>query len=751
MLKDCEWSLDRDYKTGSENEPLQFYLDGLANSTEFSLLLGYFSSSAINLLSVGFATFISKGGKMRMVINHLLSEKDKYAIGRVEEAPNEIKVFDLTDIVSLERVLDEYNTHFFECLAYLIAEKRIEIKIIKPKKGKGIAHYKSGIFSDGQDSVGYHASCNFTYYGLSENIEQLEAFLSWENSRSTKLIKNQVKLINNYFEETDEDVEYVSTKDIEVVLRDRFGKKDIDELLVREEQLLKKKQSMIANPRLKNSISKIFQNIEEYRNSPRFPYPSGPRDYQKEARESWILNKRKGMFAMATGTGKTITALNCALEDYKNDGYYKILILVPTTSLANQWHEEAVNNFNFNDTLVCCSINSTWKQTIKSIGRNILYGLNPNYCLITTYATFKGDVFQNTLFHYFKPDFEKIILIADEAHTMGSTGFHKKLPEYLIKRIGLSATPERQFDLYGNKLLAGFFSTSEQKYTYEYNMKVAIENDFLCRYYYHPVIVSLSSLELEKYIKISKQLLRYFDFEKGEYLDEEFVKMLLIKRKKIIHKAEGKLDAIVNIVKEIKPENFTNAFIYVPEGVDLEFSEQDELNDNDNEATHKLIDIYTKLLYENFGLKISKFTSETKDRDLILSNFKSQKLDALVAMKCLDEGVDIPQAKYAIFCSSSGNPRQYVQRRGRVLRKHTSKQHAVIYDLIVKPPFNFTNQDEKTINMEKNIFLSEMKRLVNFAVLSENSEECLNNLSTLCYDFGIDIYQLANEELNNYE
>ena len=159
MLKDCDWSLDRDYKTDSENEPLQFYLDGLANSNEFNLLLGYFSSSAINLLSVGFATFISKGGKMKMVINHLLSSKDKEAVIKANGDPGN-KVFDLMDVVSLGKVLDEYDTHFFECLAYLIAEKRIEIKVIKPKNGKGIAHYKSGVFSDGLDSVGYKASCN---------------------------------------------------------------------------------------------------------------------------------------------------------------------------------------------------------------------------------------------------------------------------------------------------------------------------------------------------------------------------------------------------------------------------------------------------------------------------------------------------------------------------------------------------------------------------------------------------------------
>src|SRR5690606_596986 len=193
MLRDCEWSIDRDYKTGSENEPMQFYLEGLANSSEFHLLLGYFSSAAINLLSVGFATFISKGGKTRMVINHLLSEKDKEV---VEKGLNEntSKVFDLTDIVTLGRILDEYDTHFFECLAYLIAKKRIEIKVVKPKNSGGIAHYKSGVFSDGENSIGYKASCNFTLNGLSENLEELEAFLSWENGRSNKLIKKQMKI-----------------------------------------------------------------------------------------------------------------------------------------------------------------------------------------------------------------------------------------------------------------------------------------------------------------------------------------------------------------------------------------------------------------------------------------------------------------------------------------------------------------------------------------------------------------------------
>ena len=287
MLKDCDWSLDRDYKTDSENEPLQFYLDGLANSKEFNLLLGYFSSSAINLLSVGFATFISKGGKMKMVINHLLSSKDKEAVIKANGDTGN-KVFDLMDVVSLGKVLDEYDTHFFECLAYLISEKRIEIKVIKPKNGKGIAHYKSGVFSDGLDSVGYKASCNFTLYGLSENLEELEAFLSWENGRSNKLIKKQLRLIDDYFTEKDEDVEYIPVNQIEVVLKDRFGKKDINELLVQQEQLLKKKQSLISNPKLKKTITKLFNDIDIIRRTPRFPYKEGPREYQINAYNNWV-------------------------------------------------------------------------------------------------------------------------------------------------------------------------------------------------------------------------------------------------------------------------------------------------------------------------------------------------------------------------------------------------------------------------------------------------------------------------------
>ena len=148
---------------------------------------------------------------------------------------------------------------------------------------------------------------------------------------------------------------------------------------------------------------------------------------------------------------------------------------------------------------------------------------------------------------------------------------------------------------------------------------------------------------------------------------------------------------------------------------------------------------------------MAKLTEENQNKDQIFEQFKSEKLDALLAMKCLDEGVDIPQTKYAIFCSSTGNPRQYVQRRGRVLRNFKGKESAVIYDLIVKPITDHTNTDEKLSKIEKNIFISELKRLVNFAVLSENKDSCLKKIENMCYDLDIDIYDLANKELENYK
>lgn len=734
MLKDCDWSIDRDYKTGSENEPLQFYLDGLANSNEFSLLLGYFSSSAINLLSVGFATFISKGGKMKMVINHLLSAKDKEAISRVEDNPNEIRVFDLTDIVSLGRVLDEYDTHFFECLAYLIAEKRIEIKVIKPKNGKGIAHYKSGVFSDGQDAVGYQASCNFTYYGLSENIEQLEAFLSWENGRSNKLIKKQLKLIDDYFAEKDEDVEYIPVSDIEVVLKDRFGKKDINELLVQEEQLLKKKQSLISNPKLKKTITKLFSEIEIIRRTPRFPKGGKPRPYQIKAYENWVANNYKGMFAMATGTGKTITSLNCLLNEYKKTGIYRATITVPTTALVEQWKKECAN-FNFKN-IITVSSKENWDKNLAFFNTASKL-IDTSYIVIVTYASLPRPKFQS----YFTQLPKDTILISDETHNLGSQGLLRLLPNiHLEKRIGLSATPHRKFDEVGNQAIQEFFN-DEPPYIVSYSMEEALKIGWLCNYTYYPHIVKLTDQEMEKYKELSLQLLRMglFDKETGNFRSTPEIEKKLLERKRIIHKAANKLEAFKAILRSEfdKRKSLKYTLIYVPEGIEANYEDEDFSTETEDEIG--LIELYTKAVRDTDDfIMVSRFTSKSDNREEILKNYEDGKTHVLTSMKCLDEGVDVPRSELAIFCASTGNPRQFIQRRGRVLRLHKDKIHATIHDLVVVPEVS----DESTFEMEKGLVKKELERVVDFANLAMNKTDTYETLKSI-----LDYYNLNLNDL----
>jgi superfamily II DNA or RNA helicase len=721
MLRDCDWSEDRDYKTGSLNEPVQFYLDGLANSNRFDLLLGYFSSAAINLLSVGFATFISKGGKMRMVINHLLSESDKQAFEKSKINTQESKVFDLNDIVSLSKVLDEYNVHFFECLSYLIAEKRISIKIIKPKGGNGISHYKSGVFSDGLNQVGYSASCNFTLFGLSENLEELNAFLSWENGRSNKFIKKQLKQIDDYFLENDKAVDYLPIEDIQVVIKDRFGGKDINELLIQEDKLLKKKSSLIQNPNLKKTIAKLFAEIEEIKNTPKFPYVEGPREYQKLAYNKWAQNNYKGLFAMATGTGKTITSLNCLLECYKRKGYYKALILVPTMSLLEQWIKEC-KKFNFTENVVKVYSLNNWQGELSRLETLKFLNKEFSFVIIATYSSFLTKKFQNHL----KFLSEDTLLIADECHNLGSSSLLKTLKTFhLINRIGLSATPERQFQDEVNSKIRDFFGEKNyDDYTFSYSMYDAIKKEpkALCPYRYYPKIVRLTDSEFKNYEEFTRRIAAFHPKNEDE---REIFNRLCIARQRIIHKAENKLEAFKSILLEeyTKRKNLKYTLVYVAEGLADEDSAFDASKTdilNETESDLNLLNLYTRTIGDLFdSVSVKQFigTTSSDERKNILTDFANGNLQVITSMKCLDEGIDVPRSELAIFCASTGNPRQFIQRRGRVLRLAEGKDEAVIYDLVVVPD---PSGDSALFKTEQSEIEKELRRVRDFAEMSEN-------------------------------
>lgn len=740
MLKEVSWSEDRSYRTGSESEPIQFYLDGLCNSSRFDLLLGYFSSAAINVLSLGFASFLFKGGTLRMVVNNILSQEDKDAIKAGQEGNIQNTAFDLTDINQLKRNLDDYGKHFFECLAWLIQNEKIQIKIIRPKTGKGISHYKSGAFFDGIDTVGFKASCNFTAYGLLENLEELDAFLSWENSRSSKMINRQNKDFESFFSGNADFVDYLPVDDVAVAIKNEFGDKSLNELVIKEKELAEKKNRVFENKKVRITFEKVITQIEEIQREPKFPYSSGAREYQVSAYESWVRNGYRGIFAMATGTGKTITSLNCVLEEFKKNPnkIYHVLILVPTITLVEQWEKE-VRSFNFQEVYKISS-KIDWQSKVSTLV-STAKRIPVSFVLISTYASFVKDKFQSLV----KDLPSDTIFIADEGHNLASPTVANRLKDFkLEKRIGLSATPKRKYDPEGTAEMELFFS-DEEPYTYSFSMERAIKEGVLCEYYYYPHIIKLTPDEMAEYVEISNQLAKLYRFGKNNPEKESIIERLLLKRKRIIHKAANKLEAAIRILEKQFAEkgNLKYTFVYVPEGETFEIREEEDELITEN---IRLINQYTREIAKiNEKILVNQFISGMDYRDDILKQFQKGEIDVIASMKCLDEGVDIPRAETAIFCSSTGNPRQFIQRRGRILRIHPEKNHAVIYDLVIIPDYDTQHQGSETFELEKQMIKTELERVMYFASLSKNPYYTEDVFREVCEHYNLNIYLIQNE------
>ena len=370
-------------------------------------MLGFFSSSAINVLSDGFATFLYNGGRMKLIINDILTDQDKeaFANGKLDNLP----FFDITDLEKLKTTLSERDTHFFECLSWLIKNDRLEVKIVAPKEGIGISHTKTGVFDDGHDFVAFDGSCNFSRTALVDNIESLTVSCEWDGNIEAEKARDIKEDFEMVFNGKDETVVYKTTEQVRTKLVESFKDKTLSSLLEDEYKLIEQHtQEKNLPSSIKNALEKAKQRVsiainkikEEKKNNshnvvlpdidPCFPYPSGPRDYQQQAFENWKNNGQKGLFAMATGTGKTITSLNCLLEIYKRNGYYKAIILVPTITLVNQWEQEC-EKFHFSNIIKVYSKNSEWRTKLERIQMAEEYKKSTdapqNFIIISTYVS----------------------------------------------------------------------------------------------------------------------------------------------------------------------------------------------------------------------------------------------------------------------------------------------------------------------------------------------------------------------------
>ena len=736
MLSDVHFK--HSYTSGYD-EPKDFFTEALIESCNFDLGLGFFSSSGIRSLSYGFALFIANGGKMRVVMNHILSKEDKEVIENgqkhlIEDFEDNI----LCDIKKLIETLSKEDEQFFRCLSYLISVDRIKFLATISTKG-GLGHDKYGIFKDEKgNKVAFIGSANFSQSALELNGETITVFTSPNDDNR---IAEYQTLFDQSWENDTPHLIHIPIEHVKTFIREKFPEASLTNLI---EEGINLRESIgldndVPTKYCKPISKRILDKIEFKEQEPRFPFPE-ERKIQIDAYNAWIENGKKGMFAMATGSGKTVTALNCIRKQYKENGYYKAIIVVPTQALAMQWEHET-KSFNFQN-IVSTHSDKDWKGVLSRYITKSLLDSTKSIILITTYATFNRNDIQ--LFLKKVRGIETFIYVADEAHNIGSQNSLKHLPEMINWRIGLSATPERIYDDLGTEKLYDFFDSKPPKYTYRYTMKQAIEEGILCHYDYYPIFIELTSSEMEEYERISDQLRKYIDVDTGKYKPN--AEKLLLKRKRIIHKAENKKIAISDLLEELKQkQKLDYTFVFVPEGYEPDYSINDSYN-IDQDDIH-IIDEYAQMFKEH-GYSYHKYISGLDDAPSILQNFADGDIQILLSMKCLDEGVDIPRAEHAIFCSSTGNPRQFVQRRGRVLRKCKGKEKARIWDLIVTPP-NILDESNK---IERNLFFNEVKRIVNFAALADNQIDILyGNLLAYCEALKINLFDLLDKENNNYK
>ena len=717
------------YSSDSDHIPLEFYEDTFPISKEIDLLLGYFSSNAIKILSKSFAEFIFNGGKMRIITNHVFSLKDKENLLDYSVINNENKVIDIFgDIEKLELELSDYGKHFFDCLRYLQKNGRLKIQPVK-FNNVDLSHSKKMILYDGKDYISTDGSINFTLSALIKNSESFEVNAPWKGNIFKKRTVQERENFNKIFNQKHPNYEYVKKEDIEVVINSIGRDKNITDLMDDSVNLKTTGYSDKVKKILAKKKERFTEKLQLISKTPSFPFPQGPREYQIEAYENWVKNNYTGVFAMATGTGKTITALNCLLNIYKEKNNYRAIILVPSIALLNQWEEE-VKSFNFKNILKVGGGNN-WEKELATYVSNYTWGIKDDIVIISTYGSFVT----NKFLKYFKKIDKEILLIADEAHNLGANNIKSKLDSLKsVRKIGLSATPKRIYDLEGTEALNNFFNDSPP-YSYSFDMERALNEGFLTEYKYHPKIVELNENEFEEYIEISKKLLKFFDFEKGQFKKEPIVEILLLKRKNIIHKAINKISCFKSILRELERENkLSYIFAYIPEGYSLD----------DNDEPERIMDKFIKAgVTVCPELKINSYTSDESNLKDLLRGFSEGRIDLLYAMKMLDEGVDVPRAEVGIFCSSTGNPRQFIQRRGRLLRKHPKKSFATIYDMIVIP--RLSNDSSEFFNMEKNMVTNEIRRVAYFASLSMNYYDSARNLENVLNKYDINLDKIINE------
>ena len=446
----------------------------------------------------------------------------------------------------------------------------------------------------------------------------------------------------------------------------------------------------------------------------------------------------RGIYDMATGTGKTLTAL-ASIEDLfrKNGERLAIVIVCPYQHLVEQWVDDIVR-FGIQPIIgYSASSQKNWKKNLEQAVRSFNLGVTDMFCFVTTNASFVTKKVQEQIIQLGRDS----LFVVDEAHNMGAANYRRCLPTAFEYRLALSATIDRHNDETGTTALTDYFGEK----CIEYSLKEAIENQMLTRYFYYPVLTYLDEDELEEYINLTHQLATAISKKGGKIVLSEYAKQLLIKRARVVAGTRGKLP---ELKKQIEPFKDDKHLLVYCGATTIKEADADELDFGTRQ-----IDLVTSMLGNDMGMRVGRFTSQesSQERAQIRAAFaEGDMLQALVAIKCLDEGVNIPSIKTAFILASSTNPKEYIQRRGRVLRKFPGKDYAVIFDFITLPfPVDEIGfQSQEIINSTKGLVKREIIRMLDFAEIAENPSETYDLIYDLKHGFGVTEEELKNEEVN---
>jgi len=704
-LKDLNLKLS--YRSENKAEMLKdFYLPVLSNAKIYKRAVGYFSSSLLLNLTNGISELIKKQGEMQIVASPKLIKEDIEAIKKgYEVRDNIVEKALMRDFKEPQK---QEDLERFNYLAHLISSGLLDIKIALVDGGQisGIYHEKIGIVEDEKDNViAFTGSLNETKGGVENNFESIDVYCSWEGGKDLKRIEGKQKAFDKLWDNKTNRLSIYTFPDA-----------------IKEKILEYKKNNIISEEEFNSygngeeETSYLIKETIFEEKYPKLPKWLELRDYQKEAIESWRKNEFNGLFNMATGTGKTITALSATVELW-NDINDKLIVLIvcPYKHLVDQWVED-INEFNM-DYIKIYSDNRNWHKNLKKKINRYNLDIIDNLCIITTNGSYKTNRFQEAI-----KDIDKnILFIVDEVHNAGSEGFLDKLNNNFEFRLALSATPERNYDEEGTEAIKNYFD----KEVFYFGLGEAINNGFLVNYYYYPQLIYLTNKEFNEYVKISKQISKsIINTDEGVKLTQK-AKMLLINRARLVAGAENKLPKLKELMKDRTNSNYN-----------LVYCGATYVENETSDSEIRQIEAITKILGNELDMRVAKFTAEEnmKERKSIIENFSDgESLQVIAAIKCLDEGVNIPAVQNAYILASSSNPREFIQRRGRILRTHKNKNFAYIYDFITLPREikDVSLLDEEMLKYDWSLIRKELKRAKEFAGLAVNKYSALEALENV--------------------